>query len=273
MTLPNFLFIGPDKTGSSWIFEYLRSHPQCFVPEAKDIYFFDREYHRGLDWYARFFATASPAQLARGELSHDYILSAEVARRIHDDLPGVRLIAAIRDPIDRTFSHYLYMQRSGLTQLPFREALKALPELVENSRYSVMLAPYFELFGQERICCLDFDQLRRDPQAYADRIAGFLGIGPLDASKIGVVRPASRARFFWVARLMKIGAAAARRLSLQNLVGRIKHSGLAQSLYIPIDKTEGPRLSAEDRALLQDIFSDEYRWIATFLKVSPDQKG
>lgn len=267
MTQPTFLFIGPDKTGSSWIYEYLDAHPQCFVPEAKDLYFFDREYARGLKWYEKFFAPATPEQTAVGELSHDYILSDEVADRIRRDFAGIKLVSVIRNPIDRTYSHYLYLRRSGLTQGSFQEALQAFPELIENSRYSVMLQRYRDRFPDEQLCFLMFDDLRRRPQVFANQLTDFLGIERMDAENIGVVRPASRARSYHLARLMKIGAAAARKLGLQNLVGRLKHGALGQSLYVPIDKSERERLSAEDRAILEERFAEEFLWIEGFTGV------
>ena len=79
---PNFLFIGPDKTGSSWLYQILRGHPECHVPELKDIYFFDRFYARGLDWYLSLFDSAAPGARAVGELSHDYLFSPAAAERI-----------------------------------------------------------------------------------------------------------------------------------------------------------------------------------------------
>lgn len=264
MTQPTFLFIGPDKTGSSWIYEYLDAHPQCFVPEAKDLYFFDREYSRGLKWYEKFFAPATSGQTAVGELSHDYILSDEVADRIRRDLPDVKLISVIRNPIDRTYSHYLYLRRSGLTQDSFSDALTKFPDLVENSRYSVMLQRYRDRFPDEQLCFLMFDDLKRRPQVFGNQLTDFLGIERMDAENIGVVRPASRARSYHLARLMKVGAAVARKLGLQNLVGRVKHGALGQSLYVPIDKSERERLSAEDRAVLEEIFAEEFRWLQAF---------
>lgn len=267
MTQPTFLFIGPDKTGSSWIYEYLDAHPQCFVPEAKDLYFFDREYSRGLKWYERFFAPATSEQTAVGELSHDYILSDEVADRIREDLPGVKLISVIRNPIERTYSHYLYLRRSGLTQDSFSDALAKFPDLVENSRYSVMLERYRDRFPDEQLCFLMFDDLKRRPQVFGNQLTDFLEIERMDAENIGVVRPASRARSYHLARLMKLGAAAARRLGLQNLVGRVKHGALGQALYVPIDKSERERLSAEERAVLEEVFADEFRWLKAFTGV------
>lgn len=267
MTRPTFLFIGPDKTGSSWIYEYLDAHPQCFVPEAKDLYFFDREYSRGLKWYERFFEPATLEQIAVGELSHDYILSNEAADRIRKDFPDIKLIAVIRNPIDRTYSHYLYLRRSGMTQGSFADALANFPDLLDNSRYSVMLQRYRDRFPEEQLCFLMFDDLRRRPQVFANQLTDFLGIERMGAENIGIVRPASRARSYHLARLMKIGAATARKLGLQNLVGRVKHGALGQSLYVPIDKSERETLSAEDRAMLAEVFAEEFRWIEGFTGV------
>src|SRR5262245_51708602 len=96
MHRPDFLFIGPDKCGSSWLFEVLRQHPLCFVPPAKDLYFFDRYYARGWAWYERHFAAAPTGCRARGELSHDYLFSPLAAERIAASLPEVRLLTILR---------------------------------------------------------------------------------------------------------------------------------------------------------------------------------
>ena len=58
--LPNFIYIGPDKAGSSWLHEVLIRHEQVFMPDAKDLYFFDRYYDRGVSWYATQFKDAGP---------------------------------------------------------------------------------------------------------------------------------------------------------------------------------------------------------------------
>ena len=88
MRLPTFLFVGADKCGSTWLFKVLQQHPQCFVPAAKDIYFFDRYYGRGLQWYASFFSSAPRSARAIGELSHDYLYSEQAAERIASTLPA-----------------------------------------------------------------------------------------------------------------------------------------------------------------------------------------
>lgn len=240
---PNFLFIGPDKTGSSWMFEILRDHPEAFVPVVKDLYFFDRYYGRGLEWYWSFFADAPATARAVGELSHDYLFSPEAAGRIARDLPGVRLMTSLRDPVERSFSHYLYMIRSGRTRASFADALAEFPELVDKSLYAHHLKAYYDLFDTSRIKVLMFEDLRADAQAYAREMFDFLGLGFDPAIEYDrQVLPASRPRSFLVARLAKQGAEAARSLGLAGLVGRIKHSRVAQSLYAPYSAKDKPRM-------------------------------
>ena len=255
---PTFLFIGPDKSGSSWLYEVLRAHPDCFVPDLKDIYFFDRHYDRGLDWYLSFFRPAPPESVAVGELSHDYLYSPEAAARIARDLPGVRLITTLRDPVERTFSHYLYLVRSGLTSAPFEQALRDFPELIRNSQYHTHLASYREHFPPEQLGIFFFDRLNEDPAAFAREVFSFLGLRWVEDIDYGQkVLPASRPRLRSVAWLMKKGANAGRQIGLGRLVGILKRSRLAAKLYKPYDEDTRPRMSAETAAELRRIFAEE----------------
>lgn len=268
MLKPNFLFIGPDKTGSSWLFSLLQAHPQCFVPECKDIYFFDRYYQRGMAWYLDFFQEAKPHHLAVGELSHDYMFSSEALERISNDLPNVKLLTCLRNPIDRSFSHYLYLVRSGLTKLPFREALTEFPEILEHSLYWKYLSPWFAEFGIERIKVLWFEMLRDDPEKFANECLQFLGVTTeMDFNFRQKVRVASKPRVYVIAKAMKAGANFARRVRMEKLVGRIKHSRVSSILYKPYSDKEKPKLSELDRKYLKDFFSEDIQKLESLLGV------
>jgi len=251
--LPTFLYIGADKSGSTWLYEVLRQHPSCFVPRAKDIYFFDRHYDRGLDWYARFFAAAPTEAPALGELSHDYLYSVAAAARIARDLPDIRLVAFLRDPVERCFSEYLHLVRNGLTRKPFRTALDDFPEVLEHSRYAHHLRPYVKHFDRERLGIFFFDDLVAGPLGFGRAVLRFLGLEWLD--EIDVTRnpmPAARPRSPVVARLASQGADAVRRLGLPGAVGRLKASRWGRELYVPYDGSNRPRLGDSDRVYLQE---------------------
>lgn len=271
MTLPNFLYIGPDKSGSTWMYELLRRHPRVFVPAIKDLYFFDRYYARGLDWYARFFAAAPATAVAIGELSHDYLFSEQAAERIARDLPDVRVISSLRNPVDRTFSHYLYLRSGGLTTLPFWAAMAQIPELTEKSLYHRHLRSYFDRLPRERIGVVFYEDLVKDERAFAERLLGFLGVA-WDASvdMPGRTLAASTARNRWLALLAKRGAVLARDVGLTSLVGWIKYSPVRRLLFRPYRADERPRLTADDRSRLWERFEADTQALERQLGVALD---
>src|SRR5512145_826788 len=169
----DFIFLGPSKTASTWIFEVLRGHPDLFVPVSKDIYFFDKFYERGAAWYAGFFEDAPPGSLC-GELSHDYFSSPEAIRRLHAYNPEMKLICCLRNPFERAYSSYLHLGRVGMFAGSFEDALVQFPFIVDEGKYYTNLRNIFYLFDRESLLILDFDELEADPARFARRIFRFL---------------------------------------------------------------------------------------------------
>ena len=256
--LPNFLYLGPDKSGSSWLFEVLRNHPDCFVPACKDVYYFDEHYDKGMDWYLDFFRDARPGVPAMGELSHSYLFSMEAADRIRQDLPGVKLMASLRQPVERCYSHYLYLVSSGLVTSSFAETIDNRPGLTRSSYYAKSVEGYLERFGPERFKVLFFDDLKKDPRHYASQVYDFLGLSFNEAFDYDKkVREARAARNVYLARLAKHGALMARKLGLVNLVGAVKHGLAARLLYRPLKKGEAPKMDPEvGKRLLERYIPD-----------------
>lgn len=161
---PNFLFIGADRCGSKSLHNIFLQHRDCYVPPIADPYFFDKNYHRGFDWYLSLFAQAPASAAAIGEFSHDYIHSTDAAKRIAAELPGVRLLATLRHPIDRAFSSYGAAHAAGVIRTSFEQALDDVPMLIGNSLYADKLDVYFDLFERERIKILFFRRSRSRPK-------------------------------------------------------------------------------------------------------------
>ncbi len=264
---PNFLFIGPDKSGSTWLYEILRHHPQCYVPELKDIYFFDRYYDRGFDWYMSLFDGAPEGARAIGELSHDYLFSAVAAQRIRKHLPEVKLLTCLRDPVDRIFSHYLFMIRSGRTTATFEQALTEYPELENNSLYRQHLTPYFELFPTSQIKILFFSKLEESTRDFAREVFDCLGVPFVDDLPYEKrVLPASRPRIDKLARVAKLGANLARTAGMTALVGRVKGSRLVNRLlYRPYRQEDRPTINPATEAGLRDRLREDVRELQDLL--------
>ena len=263
---PNFLYIGPDKAGSSWIFALLRQHPNCFVPDCKDIYFFDRYYDRGINWYRSFFSQARP-DMAIGELSHDYLFSSIAALRIKSDFSSMKLIACLRNPAERSFSHYLYMVRSGRTRLPFLRAIEKYPEIISNSLYYRHLKIYYSLFDSNSIKILFFDDLQSNPKNFAKEIFRFLKIDE-SFDKFdweNKERSASAPRIFLLSAVVKTLANIARRLRMEKLIGVIKHHKWSKILYSTYTEENKPTLSSVERSIINEYFHEDLKSLEDLL--------
>ncbi len=238
---PDFLFIGPSKAASSWLFERLRQHPDVFVPDAKDIYYFDRNYDRGGDWYRSHFGRPADGFATRGEVCHDYLYSPEAADRIATDLPEVKLLFGFRDPVERSISHLRQSIRMGNVTGDIHRALATNPNIIDHSRYSRHLQPFLERFRPERFFVVPFDEISAEPAPLLCSIFDFLAVSHDPAVLADAderVNPAAKARFPGGGDLARIGANTLRSLGLETTLGRLKRSRLRTALFSEIDLTD-----------------------------------
>ena len=233
---PNFLYIGASKSGSSWIFECLREHPQVFIPIAKDLQFFDIYYDKGPGWYFSFFKKAKGCK-AIGELSHDYFLFTGTAQRIHQLLPDVKLLCCLREPVDKMISSYKYAKCVYLDEnVSFESFIFDDEHISINSRFRVFnmgpqsaqyfrnLLPFYEIFPRENILILFFDELKNDPGNFIMKILDFLKVdsnfkpGKLH-QKVLMAREVKNTK---LAHLAYDTAGVLRKMGLANFVGSVK---------------------------------------------------
>lgn len=256
---PNFIYIGPDKAGSSWLHEVLVRHPEVYMPPAKDLYFFDRYYDRGLAWYLGQFADATAEHRIVGEVCQDYLFCAEAPARIAESLGSPRFMVTLRDPADRAFSSYLYMLKQGETPGTFLEALDGRPELVEHGRYATGLRRFSDRFGPDGTYVAVFDDLVADPATFVDDLLHWLGIAPmtLDDEVLAARLTAAKARSVWLARAARAGANVIREHDGANLVGRVKRSPLVQRVLYRTLADDKPVMTSDERAAVQDRLADE----------------
>jgi hypothetical protein len=207
MSLPNFLIIGAAKAGTNALYHYLRQHPQVYMSPWKEPKFFAFESEADLGFraangrdapvnasvildqaeYEELFDDASDGELARGEASTHYLYVEKSPGRIKALIPDAKLIAVLRNPVDRAFSSYQHLVRDDLEPLDFGAALDAeaqriaehyayLYRYTDMGFYSEQLDRYEKTFPENQLCVLLYDDLRSDPEGTCRRIFSFLGV-------------------------------------------------------------------------------------------------
>jgi len=265
---PTFLYVGAGKGGSSWMYEIMREHPQVFVPEAKDIMFFDRYYDKGINWYLGLFSGATQEK-AIGELSHDYFLSEQVACRIFEHFPCVKIIFCLREGVDRTFSEYLYdrtlLQFIGhreYTQGMTFEAFARIPDIVHRGDYYNNMKPFYDLFPRKNIAVFFYDDIEKTPELFARHLYEFLEVDtefqPDSLHKR--VNAARESRCAILANLAYIVGRKVRQLGHPNIVGGIKRLGWFEKLLYRTykDEKEKPRISSDVIQRLRLTYHKDY---------------
>lgn len=230
MTAPaNFLYLGGDKCGSTWIHHILDKHPQVSLARAKELFFFDRFYDKGMGWYADQFPDPGTT-LRQGEICHDYLYSPHALARIARDLPvdSVFLIC-LRDPLARSISHYRYLLKIGHVKAEFSEAIATHPQIIRHSLYSEHLARAQDLLGKERVRVLWFDQLQSDPAVFGRAMCDALGINYLpNLPYADRILDSAGARSPTLVRHLRSTGWLVRRLGFPALVSRAKDSPALQ---------------------------------------------
>jgi hypothetical protein len=207
----NFIIIGAQKSGTTSLFEYLRRHPDITMPAKKEAPYFTEEptYSRGWNAFMQKtfssadettqWGTASPQYMAGGLVEDPNIPrptgpsdESTVPSRIAAQLPDVRLVAVLRDPIDRARSHHRMAHMNGLDKRSFEEAINELlsPEMLESSRkepreinsyvtwgeYGRILSGYLEVFQQSQLLVVFTEELQASPEQVLQRIQSFIGV-------------------------------------------------------------------------------------------------
>jgi hypothetical protein len=211
LPLPTFLVIGAQKSATRWLRYNLGLHPDIFTASTEIAYFNNRERFEefGLDWYREQFAGWSGEPIV-GEATPGYMMWRHhpevVAERIDASLPGVRLVATLRNPVDRAQSALVHHTHGGAIE-PGADLLEIAgrmpPEkdplgIVAGGWYAASLAPYHERFGSRLLVVLH-DEVVTDPRNVYQRalqhVGGAAGFEPPELAEVRFSRqtPASAA--------------------------------------------------------------------------------
>jgi hypothetical protein len=177
--LPDFVAVGPAKTGTSSLHRYLCEHPQIHMARPKGPRFFcasaESNFHRGLDWYRSLFCSD---RLLCGEVTPSYTRSTApvVAQRMQAIIPHARLVYNLREPWSRMISHYRMLLRLPQKQCHrFEEDLPRYPNLRESSLGGTQLSLLRAHFPAGQIHCLESQRLLTATRPTLKALFEFLG--------------------------------------------------------------------------------------------------
>lgn len=206
---PSFIVAGVQRCGTTSLFRALMAHPQVVRPNLhKGINYFDLNYHRGMRWYRGHFPVAAIARRAAAgygepvafESSGYYLYHPFALERVARELPAVKLVVMLRDPVERAFSAYKHEYARGFERESFERALELEDERltgeVERMRvdpayesfshrhhsyrhrghYAEQLERAFEFFPPGQVHIVDSEAFFADPAAEYQSLLSFLGL-------------------------------------------------------------------------------------------------
>jgi hypothetical protein len=201
--MPNFLIIGAQKAGTTSLYYYLKQHPQIYMTREKEAHFFSYENEKlnfrdsnrnltipitNIEDYRKLFQGVSN-EIAIGEASPSYLYISKSVERIQHHIPDVKLIAILRNPIDRAYSNFLHCIKEGSEPLSnFKQALQAEniricdnrwdPRLhyIQKGFYFTQLKRFFDRFDHRQIRVYLYEDLQNNPVGIVQEIFQFLSV-------------------------------------------------------------------------------------------------
>ena len=180
---PDFLGIGAQKAGTSWLHANLAQHPRVRFPGGKEVHFWNRAWPEGLEEYRRLFARAPPGVL-QGDITPAYaILAPERIAAVARELPRVRLIYLLRDPVERAWSSArMALQRAEMEPDEASDAWFLDHFRSRGSRargdHAACLDAWLQHYPRESLLLLRHDEIGRDPEGVARAACAHLGLDP-----------------------------------------------------------------------------------------------
>lgn len=173
----DFLIIGATKSATTYLQRALQLDGRFVMPDP-ELHFFSREWDRGTDWYAAQFGEPGAGAIV-GEKSNSYLDTDAAAERIASTLPGVRLVAQLRNPVDRAYSDYCMLLRRGSVGRSIEDYLD--PRRAGDGRflaggfYGAQLRRVTSFLPRRDLLVVRYEDLQDDAAGHVSTVKAFLG--------------------------------------------------------------------------------------------------
>lgn len=279
----DFFVIGVQKSATTWLYDCLREHPGVGVPAKKR----DPDYlggtthtQKGDEWFYGQFAWQPGLKM--GDVSVDYLYDLNAAKTVYQYAPKAKLVASLRDPIERAFSAYFWTIRKGkLPNLPVDEGLSRAVEafknnkrstdaerrycqLIERGFYDDQLQSYLKHFPSQQLMVSLFEDVRKDAAESLRRVLSFIGADPKFVPRSLHTKPKVNLYYRPLIQLERLAPES-------RVMGKVvdKLSGSLKNLNIAAEK---PKLSSEVEAQLVEIYKPHLVALQTILDKLPEKQ-
>ncbi len=207
---PNFLILGAAKCGTTSLYYYLSQHPDVYMSDPKEPFFFEAEYDKGMEYYWKKYFSGWHGEKAVGEARHRNLYLPYVAPRIKESIPDAKLIVVVRNPVDRAYSHWWHWYSRNEEPLSFEDAiymdLKRIESgitfegeegarlwsrnlnpktgktkfrtYIDSGYYAQQIKRYLNLFPESHIKVIFLEDLQHNPQFVVSEVWKFIGVDP-----------------------------------------------------------------------------------------------
>lgn len=282
---PDFLIVGTGRSATTSLYTWLRRHPEIQMPDWKEPHYFawlweqNREHGYATPEaearYRALFADAGDDRIA-GEASTTYLMDPLAPWKIRETIPDVKIVASLRDPVERAHSHYWNNRRRiGDEDLPtFGEAVEA--EIRERAGtgtasrwyvleglYAAQVRRYLDLFDEDQVEILLFDQITGRPDETLQRLAKFLEVDAEAMARIDTTRSASP--------YIEPRNALFERIRASERLKRIARTILPEPVRafigdrVLVHRPDKPPMDPEVRAFLETLYAPDVRRLETVL--------
>lgn len=215
--------IGAQKCTSSWLHSVLATHPQVGASQPKEVDYFSYYFDRGHRWYESHFPVGKELWF---ENAPSYFHDPRSPARLRSYAPDARIIALLRDPIERAYSNHLHEVIKGhIPAISFREGLANNPSYLDQSRYNTHLTRWYDAFPRSQIMVVIAEDISVKPGEIARGVFEFLGLNTSHVTGLLAERRnvSERARSSGLRLMLRKGGDGMRALGLEETLSRVKN--------------------------------------------------
>lgn len=256
---PDIFLIGAMKAGTTSLAALLSQHPDICLASPKEPHYFTANQDKPMAWYTDCFANSNNKLCIDASTSYSiapvpgpFKYKKEVQNycgvpsRIKALNPSAKIIYMLREPVSRTYSHYIHNRRAGWEKRPFLKAISEDSQYLSASNYVAQLNLYREYFARENILLLSFDVFKADPESVARACIDFMQLPSTPSFELGHVKNAGF--------LYNNAGALVQNLGIMKPLARLLPPAI-KSLLAPLVSTKPPPIPPKEKEFLSNYFS------------------